>query len=114
MRVWCLMEEKGIARFPRPVFHRIPNFIGAEKAAERLGELPEYKAAKAVFCNPDSPQRPVREMALRDGKILVMATPRLKRVSSYWSQILSLEAVFLGRLRYAELSNTVVLLSPQR
>ena len=79
MMVWRLMEEKGIARFPRPVFHRIPNFVGAAKAAERLGELPEYKAAGAVFCNPDSPQRPVRETVLRDEKILVMATPRLEK-----------------------------------
>jgi len=78
MRVWRLMEEKEIARFPKPVFHRIPNFAGAEKAARRLGDLPEYKAAQTVFCNPDSPQRPVRETALRDGKVLVMATPRLK------------------------------------
>jgi len=73
------MEERGIATFPKPVFHRIPNFLGAEKAAQRLKELSEYKAAKAIFCNPDSPQRPVREMVLRDGKILVMATPRLRK-----------------------------------
>jgi len=79
MRVWRLMEEREIARFPRPVFHRIPNFVGAERAARRLGDLPEYKAAKTVFCNPDSPQRPVREMVLRDGKVLVMATPRLQK-----------------------------------
>lgn len=79
MRVWRLMEEKGVASFPRPVFHRIPNFFGAEKAAQNLKELPEYKAAKVVFCNPDSPQRPVREMTLMDGKILVMATPKLRR-----------------------------------
>jgi len=72
------MEEKGIASFPRPVFQRIPNFVGAERAAQNLRELPEYKAAKVVFCNPDSPQRPVREMTLMDGKNLVMATPRLK------------------------------------
>jgi len=73
------MEEKGIATFPKPIFHRIPNFLGAEKAAHQLKELPEYKEAKTIFCNPDSPQRPVREMALRDGKILVMATPRLRQ-----------------------------------
>ena len=73
------MEEKDIATFPKPIFHRIPNFIGAEKAAQKLRELPEYKAAKVVFCNPDSPQRPVREIALKDGKIVVMATPRLKK-----------------------------------
>jgi len=73
------MEERGIASFPRPVFQRIPNFIGAEKAAQNLRKLAEYETAKVVFCNPDSPQRHVREMALRDGKILVMATPRLRR-----------------------------------
>ncbi len=79
MRVWRLMEEKGIAKFPRPVFHRIPNFVGAEKAAENLRELPEYKKAKVIFSNPDSPQKPVREAALRDGKIVVMATPKLRK-----------------------------------
>ena len=79
MRVWRLIEERGIASFPRPVFHRIPNFVGAEKAAQNLKELPEYKTAKVVFCNPDSPQRPVRETALMDGKILVMATPKLRK-----------------------------------
>jgi len=77
-RVWQLMEESGVATFPKPIFNRIPNFVGAEKAAQRLREVPEYKSARVVFCNPDSPQRPVREMALRDGKTVVMATPRLR------------------------------------
>jgi len=79
MRIWQLMEKRGVARFPKPIFHRVPNFVGAEKAAKKLRELPEYKVARIVFCTPDSPQRPVREMALMDGKILVMATPRLKK-----------------------------------
>ena len=78
MRVWRLMEERNIATFPRPVRGRIPNFVGAQKAAQNLRSLPEYKSAKVVFSNPDSPQRPVREMVLRDGKTLVMATPRLR------------------------------------
>jgi len=76
--VWNKMEKEGIARFPLPCKGRIPNFIGAEKAAEKLRQLPEYRNAKVIFCNPDSPQRSVREMILKDGKILVMATPRLK------------------------------------
>ena len=79
MRVWHLMEQKNIATFPKPIYHRIPNFVGAEKAAQNLRDLPEYKSAKVVFCNPDSPQRPVRELVLQDGKTLVMATPRLKQ-----------------------------------
>jgi 5-formyltetrahydrofolate cyclo-ligase len=79
MKIWRLMEERNIATFPRPVYHRIPNFKGAEKAAQNLRNLPEYKRAKVVFSAPDSPQRPVREMTLKDGKILVMATPKLAR-----------------------------------
>jgi 5-formyltetrahydrofolate cyclo-ligase len=73
------MEEKNIATFPRPVYHRIPNFVGAEEAAQNLKNMPEYVSAKTLFCNPDSPQKPVREMALKDGKTVVMATPRLKQ-----------------------------------
>jgi len=73
------MEEIGVATFPKPIHHRIPNFVGAEKAAQNLRSLPEYQGAKVIFCNPDSPQRPVREMALRDGKTVVMATPKLRQ-----------------------------------
>ena len=78
-RIWSLLMREGVARFPLPVYGRIPNFAGAEKAAVRLSALPEYRSADVVFCNPDAPQRPVREMVLRDGKALVMATPRLRK-----------------------------------
>ena len=77
--VWQRLMRSGVARFPLPVYGRIPNFVGAEQAAKRLSGLKEYQEAQVVFCNPDSPQRPVREMVLRDGKTLVMATPRLRR-----------------------------------
>ncbi|KPJ55799.1 MAG: hypothetical protein AMJ42_06210 [Deltaproteobacteria bacterium DG_8] len=60
-QIWDLMEERNIARFPRPVHGRIPNFIGAEQAALRLKELAEWKKAKVVKANPDSPQRSVRK-----------------------------------------------------
>jgi len=73
------MEEKGVATFPKPILHRIPNFVGAEKAAQNLKSLTEYKVARVVFCNPDAPQRPVREMSLRDDKTVVMATPKLRQ-----------------------------------
>jgi len=76
--IWNLMEQRGIARFPRPVYNRIPNFMGSENAAQRLIGIKEYKTARTVFSNPDSPQRPVREHILRDGKTLIMAPPRLK------------------------------------
>jgi hypothetical protein len=41
------------------VHHRIPNFVDAEKAAQRLADLPEFKAAKVVKVNPDTPQKMV-------------------------------------------------------
>lgn len=32
-RIWRLMEERGVAAFPRPVYGRIPNFRGPRKHA---------------------------------------------------------------------------------
>lgn len=40
--------------------------------------MPEWKKAKIVFSNPDFAQQKVRELVLKSGKILIMATPRLK------------------------------------
>ncbi len=76
--IWFLMEQKKVATFPLPVKGRIPNFIGSDKAADLVRTLPEWKKARIVFANPDSPQRKIREYALRDGKTLIMASPRLK------------------------------------
>src|SRR6266540_5987164 len=59
-----------------PVGH-IPDFIGSEQAAARLAELPIWRQARVVKANPDAAQAPVRLRALRDGKILYMAVPRL-------------------------------------
>ena len=78
-KIWKLLEEKNIARFPFSLRDRIPNFKGSDKAAELLKKLPEWKKAKIVFSNPDAAQRKVRELALKEGKILIMATPRLKK-----------------------------------
>lgn len=35
-RVWDLMEAQNIAQFPRPVHHRIPNFVAANLAARKV------------------------------------------------------------------------------
>jgi len=78
-KIWSEMERSGIAVFPLPCRGRIPNFVGADAAAEKLRKLEEWRNAKVIFVNPDSPQRKVRENALKDGKILIMASPRLKK-----------------------------------
>ncbi len=77
-RIWRLLEERGVARFPLPVKGRIPNFEGASEAASKLMGIEEWRRARIVKVNPDSPQKPVRLAALRQGKIVVMATPRLR------------------------------------
>lgn len=77
-KIWKLLEDKNIARFPRPVFNRIPNFVGAEKAAEKLAELDIFKKSKVIKVNPDSPQERVRELVLLNNKILIMPTPRIR------------------------------------
>ena len=78
-KIWKILEEKKVARFPFPIRGRIPNFEGSERAAEKLLELEDWRKAKIVFVSPDSPQRKVRELVLKSGKILIMATPRLKQ-----------------------------------
>ena len=65
-KIWREIQERGIAKFPLPCWGRIPNFQGAEKAAENLRKLEEWKKAKVIFVSPDSPQRKVRENALKD------------------------------------------------
>ncbi len=76
--VWSRLEDEGLARFPFPVEGRIPNFADADEAARRLNEHPLFERAEVIKINPDSPQQPVREMALRQGKTVVVPTPRLK------------------------------------
>jgi 5-formyltetrahydrofolate cyclo-ligase len=74
--VWSALSAARAARFPGAA-GRIPNFVGAEAAAQRLRELPEWTDAATVKANPDLPQLPVRQRALEDGKTLYMAVPRL-------------------------------------
>lgn len=76
--IWRLLEERNIALFPRPVIGRIPNFKGSDIAAEKLTSLREWQNARVIKSNPDSPQYHVRLRALREGKYVLMATPRLR------------------------------------
>jgi 5-formyltetrahydrofolate cyclo-ligase len=76
-KVWSLMQQKKIARFPGAQ-GRIPNFVGAEACARLLAEKPYWKRARVLKANPDSPQRAIRHKALAEGKIVYMAVPRLR------------------------------------
>ena len=74
--MWAALTEARVSRFPGAT-GRIPNFVGAEAAAERLRGLPAWQAAGTLKANPDSAQLPVRQRALEDGKTVYMAVPRL-------------------------------------
>ena len=76
--VWDAFDEGDQARFPFPPHDRIPNFAGADAAAERLAETEAWDAAATLKANPDAPQLPVRRAALRAGKTVYVAQPRLR------------------------------------
>ncbi|MGB1699470.1 MAG: hypothetical protein ACPHRO_05925 [Nannocystaceae bacterium] len=75
-RCWERLERSGHARWPG-TRGRIPNFVGAEQAATLLAATPEFCAARTIKCNPDTPQRALRYAALRAGKMVYVAVPRL-------------------------------------
>jgi 5-formyltetrahydrofolate cyclo-ligase len=82
--VWSAMRAAKVARFPGAA-GRIPNFTGAEAAAQLLRALPAWVQAATVKANPDSPQLPVRQRALEDGKTVYMAVPRLAEPEPFFA-----------------------------
>jgi 5-formyltetrahydrofolate cyclo-ligase len=77
--VWNLLEERGLARFPKPCKGRIPNFAGSEKACMRLEELSEFSAGKCIFSAPDYVLTRARELVIQNEKTLAVATPHMKK-----------------------------------
>ena len=75
--IWTALEESraGIGK----IWDSIPNFVGAEVAAEKLSRLPIWQEASVIKSNPDTPQIHVRYRALRDGKLLYMPVPQLAK-----------------------------------
>lgn len=82
-RMWDLLDQHK-AVLDEDVRGRIPNFIGAEAAAARLATLPCWQAADVIKAVPDKAQLPVRVAALREGKILYMAVPKLAKQHPFY------------------------------
>jgi len=89
---WRLLEIHRAVRFPGAK-GRIPNFVGAERAALVLQTLPTWRGARVIKVNPDAPQIPVRRMALREGKTVYMAVPKLRHEQCF----IELDPVRLGK-----------------
>jgi 5-formyltetrahydrofolate cyclo-ligase len=73
--IWGLLKQHGAS--PSDPFGHIPDFIGSDRAAALLADLPIWKQAQVVKANPDAAQAPARLRAIQDGKVLYMAVPRL-------------------------------------
>jgi hypothetical protein len=76
-RTWALLEQEGAVKPPGTAVGKIPNFLGAEAAAEQLATQPLWQTARVLKANPDKAQRAVRAKALAEGKVLYVAVPRL-------------------------------------
>lgn len=75
--MWTALEQAKVVR-TKNVHDKIPHFRGAEEAAERVFELQVWQQAKVIKSNPDKAQRPLRQRALEEGKVVYMAVPRLR------------------------------------
>lgn len=74
-RVWARLEGAGVVA--PGVRGHIPDFAGTAQAASRLAGLGAWRDARVVKAVPDRAQYPVRVHALKAGKLLYMAVPKL-------------------------------------
>ena len=81
-RVWRLLERENAS--PPGTHGKIPTFAGADQTAEVLAGLDFWRESQSVKANPDNSQLPVRIQALRDGKLLYMAVPRMASLRPFY------------------------------
>ena len=82
-RIWDLLEQHN-AVLDADVHGRIPNFVGAEAAADRLAGLPVWQSSHVVKAVPDKAQLAARIRALRENKLVYMAVPRLAKQHPFY------------------------------
>lgn len=82
-RVWATLARENSAPEDE-IFNRIPSFYGAEEAATRLATQDEWKDARTIKAVPDKAQLPVRVRALREGKLVYMAVPKLAKEKPFF------------------------------
>ena len=76
--IWSTLENNNLSPSSKSPYGRIPVFSGSTEAAQMLRSTEEWKNAEVIFSSPDSAQIKVREFALLDKKLLIMASPKLK------------------------------------
>lgn len=81
-QVWSALEAAGAV--DPGVSGYIPDFQGADQAAERLAALPIWQQAEVIKVVPDRAQLPVRVRALEAGKLVYMAVPKLAEAEPFY------------------------------
>ena len=76
--IYDKLFKEGQSLRPNGDYGKIPDFKGSDIAAELLTSTDEWKNSKTIFCSPDSAQIPVRYLALKENKNLIMASPNLE------------------------------------
>lgn len=79
--IWKQLDDQGVSI--GPAWSMIPNFVGADVAAWRLGQTGAWKAAKTIKTNPDHAQTPIRIRALYEGKTVFTPVPYLTKEFPY-------------------------------
>jgi 5-formyltetrahydrofolate cyclo-ligase len=77
--IWDLLEVDGLSVKGKSPYGRIPDFKGSARAAELLSHTVEWEKSRTIFCSPDTAQRMVRELALKDKKNLIIPSPKLEK-----------------------------------
>lgn len=77
-KIYDALTYNKLSMGPKPIYGRIPNFKGSVEAAKLLRTTDEWIDSEIIFSSPDSAQKKVREYALKDKKVLIMASPKLK------------------------------------
>lgn len=83
-RVWAALDTAHAVEPPGAAGH-IPSFIGADHAAERLNDLESWQRSRVVKVNPDRAQLPARLAAMRQGKLVYMAVPKIATVKPFYA-----------------------------
>lgn len=73
--IWAALEASGAA--VGSPWSTIPNFVGAQDAAQQVLAMPQWQAARVVKSNPDAAQAWLRLFALQQGKRVYMPVPEL-------------------------------------
>jgi 5-formyltetrahydrofolate cyclo-ligase len=81
-KAWHRLIDGGAA--PADSYGKIPGFYGAEATAEQLAGQDFWQRAATVKANPDWAQLPVRVRALKDGKRVYMAAPRMASLEPFY------------------------------